>query len=56
MKLTLDQVNNLDGYKPRCRACHGPCHPRSYEYRSLQLCPYCYDTWPPPHVRKKEDV
>lgn len=42
MKLTLAQVNILDGYKPLCVDCHGPCHPKSREYRGLQLCPSCY--------------
>jgi hypothetical protein len=57
MRLTLQQVNNLDGYKPRCRFCHAGCDPKSREYKGMQLCPPCYrdcslkDTFT---VKKKE--
>ncbi len=43
---TLASVNNADGYKPRCQYCFVPCHPKSREYRALQLCPWCYDSAP----------
>lgn len=42
VRLTLNQVNWIDGYKPRCLGCHISCDPRSREYRALHACPECY--------------
>lgn len=53
-RITLTQVNWIDGYKPRCLWCSVPCHPRSYEYRKCHLCPWCYDQQP--IVLKKKEL
>jgi hypothetical protein len=50
---TLAEANWQDGYKPRCRWCFVPCHPRDYGYRSCQLCEYCYDEQPPVQTQPK---
>lgn len=54
-RLTLSQLNWLDGYKPRCVECHISCDPRSREYRGMNLCPICYLDHPLDlHTKHKE--
>ena len=51
---TLADVQNNDGYKPRCVDCLGPCHPKSREYRAMGRCPSCYRDLMPLQTVKKE--
>jgi hypothetical protein len=44
--ITLARAQSRDWPKPICRYCYVPCDPRSYEFRTLQTCQYCYDDVP----------
>ena len=53
--LTYQQARWREG-KPICRHCFVPVDPRTREYKTLQLCSFCYDSLPPPLTKKKELV